>query len=131
MYNLLRWVFFLPMAIICTFIALYAIHYLNIWTLSIVEGHNQEGLLYKFLDKILKNITVGCVFVYVGSYIVPNLKRYVALLLCALISSFSFYYCFIVNKEFSLGLLFEFVITLVSSIFTALTFYEGKNPEID
>lgn len=129
MNNILRWIFFIPITFVSVLIATFLWKHLNIWTLS-RSGFSENGLFFRFYQTLTENLIVGIVFVYVGSYIVPSFKKYVSIILSLFISIFSFYFCFIVNKEYGFYVYLEFISVLIGSIFTALTFYEGKNPEI-
>ena len=127
--NLLCWLLFLPSSILATIIAVRLLGYINDFSMWRI-GYSSTSLFSKFYDAISNGIANGCVFVYIGSFIVPKHKKYVAILLTLIINFFFIkelviIYSSLNTKESIFGILFTTII-FISSV---LTMFRFINPD--
>jgi len=123
--SVLRWLLFMPLSLIATIIVIKLLGYLNdfsMWRL----GYDSDSLFSKFYLAISNGLANGCVFVYVGSFIAPNHKKYVAILLTIVINFFLIKeliakYATLDSGESFFIILFT-SITLISSVLTMFSF---------
>ena len=127
--TILRWLLFIPVAIISTIIAVRLLGYFNdfsMWRL----GYSSTSLFSKFYVPISNGLANGCVFVYTGTFIVPKHKKYVAVLLALIINFFLIKE--LIDKYSTLGSGESFHIilfTTVTFISSVLTMFSFINPD--
>ena len=123
--NILAWLLFLPATILATIIAVRLLGYLNDFSMWRM-GYSSTSLFSKFYVAISNGLANGCVFVYIGSFIVPSYKKYVAILLALLINFFlikelvSTYSS--LNSGESFFMILFIAVTLISSVLTMFSF---------
>lgn len=127
--NVLSWLLFLPASILSTIIAVRILGFINDFSM-LRMGYSSTGLFSTLYVNISNGIVNGCVFVYVGSFIVPKHKKYVAIFLALIINFFFikelvFMYSSLNSEETFNVILFTITI-FISSL---LTMFSVINPD--
>lgn len=127
--NVLNWLLFLPASILATIIAVRLLGYLNDFSMWRI-GYSSTSLFSKFYEAISNGIANGCVFVYIGSFIVPSHKKYVAILLTLIINFFLIKELVIKYSSLNTGESFFMILfTTVTFISSVLTMFSFINPD--
>ena len=127
--KILIWILFIPISVLATIVATKTFYYLNKLT-DLINGFDTDGLFYKIYTPMIYGIITGLVFVYVGAFIVPKFKKYIAIFLAFLISviTITAYFKGWIDYYNLAGL--HTIIVVISSFFTAFGFFnedESKN----
>jgi hypothetical protein len=80
----LRWIAFLPAAIVGAVVAHVASVFINRITAPIA-GVDPDGLFYQLSETLLSNTFLGLAFVYIAAYVVPSHKSVVAIVMAGLL----------------------------------------------
>lgn len=127
--SVLSWLLFIPVATISTIIAVRLLGYFNdfsMWRL----GYSSTSLYSKFYTAISNGLANGCVFVYIGSFIVPSHKKYAAILLTLIINFFLIKELVIKYSSLNTGESFFMILfTTVTFISSVLTMFSFINPD--
>ena len=127
--TILSWLLFIPVSILSTIIAVRLLGYFNdfsMWRL----GYSSTSLFSKFYLPISNGIANGCVFVYIGSFIVPRHKKYVAVLLALIINYFIIKELIDKYSTLNSGDSFYIILfTTVTFISSVLTMFSFINPD--
>ena len=122
---ILSWLLFLPSSILATIIAVRLLGYINDFSMWRM-GYSSTSLFSKFYVAISNGLANGCVFVYIGSFIVPSYKKYVAILLALIINFFLIKELVItyssLNSQESFFMILFITVTFISSVLTMFSF---------
>ena len=83
----LRWILFLPGALIAAYLIYLVIVFTNRWAAFMSQG-DPEWILSKVFTEVVSHGAMGAVFVYAGSRIAPGYRKIVSYLLSALVILF-------------------------------------------
>jgi energy-converting hydrogenase Eha subunit H len=112
----LRWILFLPLALLVVIIAGWLLKYFNQFSMWMM-GYSEDSFFSRIYNSITTAVVISFVFINVGAHIVPKYKNHVAWFL-AIILNIAFIGELLVVKDFNGYSAFFLVLLLLSSIIT-------------
>lgn len=102
--TVLRWIFFIPAAILSAWIAWLLVYYLNVVTMESQGVYSKSFLSRTFLE-FISHFAMGGALVYVGAMVAPNNQKTIAYILVAVglvLAGFLLFPAFIVKDYWAI-----------------------------